>query len=135
MSDKSTQRRPKKMLTMMKALESTMGNITASCEKAEISRKLHYKWVDQFPEYKEFVESIPDRVFDFVEGSLHKQIQSGNTTATIFWLKTKAKDKGYVERQEIVHGGGVSVQDLIQNIRELEHETEKENNGEDIRQG
>jgi len=32
-----------------------------------------------------------------------KQIQEGQTAATIFYLKTKGKARGYVERSEIDH--------------------------------
>jgi hypothetical protein len=36
---------------------------------------------------------------------LHKQIQDGNPTSTIFYLKTKGKKRGYIERQEFAHEG------------------------------
>ena len=35
------------------------------------------------------------------ESHLHKLIRDGNPAATIFFLKTKGKNRGYVERQEI----------------------------------
>jgi len=38
---------------------------------------------------------------------LHKQIGEGNTSATIFYLKTKGKNRGYVERQEITGADGM----------------------------
>jgi hypothetical protein len=37
---------------------------------------------------------------DFAESQLHKQIKEGSTAATIFFLKTKGKQRGYVERIE-----------------------------------
>ena len=37
---------------------------------------------------------------DMAESQLHKQILGGNTSATIFYLKTKGKNRGYVERHE-----------------------------------
>jgi hypothetical protein len=46
-----------------------------------------------------------ERFLDFLESKLVEQINGGNTTSIIFALKTKGKNRGYVERQEIVHDG------------------------------
>jgi hypothetical protein len=43
---------------------------------------------------------------DFAESSLHKQIQSGVPASTIFYLKTRGKGRGYIERQEITGRDG-----------------------------
>ena len=40
-------------------------------------------------------------MLDFAETNLHQQIQEGNTTATIFLLKTRGRKRGYIERQNI----------------------------------
>ena len=51
------------------------------------------------------MEDIAEVTLDFAESMLHKQIQDKDTTATIFFLKTKGKKRGYVERQEVEHSG------------------------------
>jgi hypothetical protein len=48
---------------------------------------------------------------DFAESQLHKQIQSGEVSSTIFYLKTKGKKRGYVERSEVDHSG--SMQNVV----------------------
>jgi hypothetical protein len=57
--------------------------------------------------FKKEVDDIQNVALDFAESQLHKQIQEGNTTATIFLLKTKGKKRGYIERQEIHHDGTI----------------------------
>ncbi len=59
------------------------------------------------PDYAKKVEDLSDMVLDFAESQLHKQIKEGNTTATIFYLKTKGKKRDYVERTEIKHETGI----------------------------
>ena len=43
----------------------------------------------------------------FTESKLHKQIEDGVPVSTIFLLKTKGKNRGYVEKteQDITSGG------------------------------
>lgn len=57
--------------------------------------------------FKKEVDDIQNIALDFAESQLHKQIQDGNTTATIFLLKTKGKKRGYIERQEIQHDSSI----------------------------
>lgn len=86
---------------MLEALEKSLGIVTTATKAAGISRETHYRWMKEDPEYKEKVDSIGDIALDFAESQLHKQIREGNSTATIFFLKTKGKNRGYIERQEV----------------------------------
>lgn len=90
---------------MIEALEKSLGVVTTACKAVGIARETHYRWTREDEAYKEAVESISDIALDFAESQLHKQIQEGNSTSTIFFLKTKGKKRGYVERQEISHEG------------------------------
>ena len=86
---------------MIEALEKSLGIVTSACKNVGISRNTHYTWMKQDDVYKEAVEDIENIALDFAESQLHKQIKEGNTSGTIFYLKTKGKRRGYVERTEI----------------------------------
>jgi hypothetical protein len=86
---------------MLDALEKSLGVVTAACKAVGIGRTTHYLWMQEDAEYKAAVEGLSDVALDFAESQLHKQIKEGNSTATIFFLKTKGKKRGYIERQEV----------------------------------
>lgn len=90
---------------MIEALEKSLGIVTTACKQVGISRQTHYEWMREDAEYKAAVDSIADIALDFAESKLHKSIENGSDTAVIFYLKTKGKRRGYVERQEIQHEG------------------------------
>jgi hypothetical protein len=86
---------------VLDALERSLGIVSTACEKAGINRSTHYDWLKSDPEYKEAVRLIEERTIDFAESHLHALIKDKNPAAVIFFLKTKGKARGYVERQEI----------------------------------
>ncbi len=102
---------------MISALEKSLGVVTTACKSAGISRTQFYEWLKVDPFFAEEVISIEDIALDFAESQLHKQIQDGNTPATIFLLKTKGKRRGFVERQEITGAEGLPNDITIQIIK------------------
>jgi len=96
---------------MIEALEKSLGIVTTACKSVGISRETHYRWLREDEQYKDAVDDISDVALDFAESQLHKQIQNGEVSSTIFYLKTKGKKRGYVERQEVdnTHKGGVQI--------------------------
>jgi len=83
------------------SLEKSLGVVTSACKSVECSRETFYKYCKEDEEFKAKVDELSNITLDFAESQLHKQIQDGNTTATIFYLKTKGKKRGYVERTEV----------------------------------
>ena len=86
---------------MLEALERSLGIVSTACSAIGIARQTHYNWIKKDDDYRVAVTALEDRTIDFAESHLHKLIKDGNPAATIFFLKTKGKRRGYVERQEI----------------------------------
>lgn len=96
---------------VIEALSECYGIVTDACRKTNVARSTFYNWVNEDPEFKSAVEDIQEETLDFVEGQLHKQIANGEVSSTIFYLKTKGKKRGYIEKQEmdLNHSGGVQI--------------------------
>lgn len=108
-SDEQSEQNKKELL---EALETSLGVVTTACRQVGLGRTTFYKYCNEDPEFKRKVDEIENVAFDFVESQLYRQIQDGNTAATIFWLKTKGKNRGYSERFELTGANGEPLQPL-----------------------
>lgn len=114
---------------VLQALEDKHGIITEACKSIGLNRSTFYLWVNNDPEFKAAVDEITETAIDYVESKLFEKItgvehltghdRDGNEiiysippsdTAIIFFLKTKAKKRGYVERSELTGANGGPVQ-------------------------
>ena len=86
---------------MLEALEYNLGIVSTSCLNSDVSRATHYRWLQEDPQYKAQVKDIHEAAIDFVEGKLYEKIKEKDTASIIFYLKTKAKHRGYIERQQV----------------------------------
>ena len=86
---------------MLQALENSLGVVTVACKQTDIPRSTYYKWLKEDEEFAKAVRDIENIALDFGESQLHSQMKDGNTSATIFFLKTKGKKRGYVEKSEL----------------------------------
>jgi hypothetical protein len=86
---------------ILQALENSLGVVTVACKKTDTPRSTYYKWLKEDEEFAQAVKEIENVALDFAESQLHTQIKDGSTSATIFYLKTKGKKRGYIERSEL----------------------------------
>lgn len=86
---------------VLKALEASLGIVTKACKNAGLDRSTFYKYINEDDEFAAKVQDIEDVALDFVEDKLLTNIKNYDTTATIFYLKTKGKRRGYVEKIEV----------------------------------
>jgi hypothetical protein len=106
--------------SMLKALEHSLGVVTVACRNAEVPRSTFYKWLNEDEDFAKEVLDIENVALDFAESQLHTQIRKNNTSATIFYLKTKGKKRGYIERQEITGADGMPTNFQIEIIDKTE---------------
>lgn len=106
MSKKIIESRKNVFLEKMKA---NLGNISQSCAELGIARDCYYRWLKEDPEFAQKMEDVIEESVDFAESCLKQQMRQGNTTAIIFYLKTRGKHRGYVESQKIIAEGGMHI--------------------------
>ena len=105
----------------------SLGNISISCEASGISRQTYYNWRKQDPDFSQLCEDIEERNLDLAEMKLLNAIREGRTAELLFYLKTKGKKRGYVERQEITGIDGqqlfeVRIIDTAEQLEDTTHE-------------
>jgi hypothetical protein len=95
---KPTVKRISKKKLMLSMLRKTYGIVSESARKAKCDRTQHYEWLKNDPDYAAKVAEINESFLDFGETQLVKNMKKGSDAAVIFFLKTKAKSRGYVEK-------------------------------------
>lgn len=111
---------------MIEALDATLGRVTPAAAKIDIARSTHYAWMKEDPEYKAAVDALGEKALDHVEDKLFELIDGAkyevmtetgvielkdkpSATAAIFYLKTKGKKRGYIERNELTGADGAGI--------------------------
>ena len=102
---------------MLNALQGHLGLVTYATKEVGINRETHYRWYNSDPKYKKEVDEIPDRLLDIAESRLFGLMSEKDRLAIIFYLKTKGKNRGYVEKKEIEHSGEMGVKACIDDLK------------------
>lgn len=107
---------------MLNALKAQLGIVSSAAVQTGINRDTHYYWMKHDPDYAKAVKMLGEQAIDFAESKLFELIKGvsirvpnkdpngpptivytrePNVAACIFYLKTKAKHRGYVERLQL----------------------------------
>lgn len=92
----------KKKEQFLEIFERTFGNISVSCKHMSIARQTFYNWKKADEDFAEKVDDIEQGLMDFAETQLFNAIRNGKTAELIFYLKTKAKERGYTEQVTVL---------------------------------
>ena len=75
-------------------------NITATCAALNTSRRTFYQKKEKSKSLQDLLAEADESMLDFAESKLIEHINNNDITSLIFFLKTKGKKRGYVERTE-----------------------------------
>jgi len=116
--EKEELRTKTKKAAVLEALKRTLGVVSTACEASDCSRSQFYAWREADPEFKAATEEVTEFALDFVESKMMtlingvKKLTDDGVTIyekdpdkilIMFYLKTKGKKRGYIERTELDH--------------------------------
>jgi hypothetical protein len=101
-----SQKRKDTCASIIKALGESGGLLTLAAKKSGIGYSTVKRYVAEFPSVREAVQDAKEGMKDFTEGKLFENIKAGKEASIFFYLKTQAKDRGYIERQEFTGKDG-----------------------------
>ncbi len=82
------------------AARKSRGFVVTIAKNLACSRVHVYRMQKKYPTFAQAIKDEREELKDLAEGKLLQRIQAGNMTAIIFYLKTQAQDRGYIERQQ-----------------------------------
>lgn len=121
-----------KKRSIIEALKFSNGVVKNAVEQVGIHRSTFYDWVNQDEDFAREVNSIREGAIDFVESKMFERIKEGSDTMIIFFLKTQAKARGYVEKSELEVNNktpdfsALSTEDIVNLLKEDANDSESE---------
>lgn len=102
-------KKPKyKVADMVAALVQSKGMVYLAAQNLGCTAQTVYNYRDKHPSVKDAIEQQDGMVDDAAEIKLMQAINKGEAWAIKFRLATKARHRGYVERQEVESSGAVT---------------------------
>lgn len=114
--------REKRKIKIIQAIKESKGLLTLAAVKAGVKYWTIWKYSKDFPDVRQAVDEAKESILDFAEGKLYEQIKGGNIAAIIFFLKTKGKGRGYIERSEVTGAEGTPLLNVNVNSNETKQD-------------
>lgn len=127
--------RGKKRL-MVETLIAKLGIVSDACKAVGISRRTHYKWLDEDEKYRNAVKEAEEVVKDLAEKVLYSSMFIDKDIQSIrFFLERKAKDRGYGLHQDlkVEHKvSNLSIEEFKRMYKDFLNDDKSNNQGTDI---
>jgi DNA-binding transcriptional ArsR family regulator len=118
---KTMAKRPKLTVEeIAEALRPSGGIISHAAESLGVHRSTISRRIARSEKLKAVLEDAKETALDIAESQLIELIKDGNLGAICFFLKCQGKHRGYVERQKIDANIGMTHDDWVKRLDELE---------------
>lgn len=111
-----SQKPEKNKQKLLEALERSLGIVTSACKDVGVSRDTFYRYYNEDNDFKKSVDDINNITLDFAETQLLKKIKEGSERSILFYMKYKARLRGYSDSIDITSGGEKIVSEISVNI-------------------
>ena len=102
------------------AIPGTGGIITAIAKRVGCSWNTAHRYIDRHPSVRAAYDAECESVLDLAEAKTIEAIRDGDGTMIRYYLSTKGKDRGYVQRQEqVLQGDTLEVTTRV--VRRADH--------------
>ena len=88
------------------ALTKSKGMVSVAARMLDVSQQAVRQRIARHPTLQQAIKDAREATTDVAELRLYERIQAGEGWAICFYLKTQAKDRGYVERTEYANAPG-----------------------------
>lgn len=90
---------------MVTALKNRKGRVYLAANDLGCSHQTIYNYRDRYYQVREAMVEAKGKRLDIAEGKLDEAVEKGEGWAICFLLKTLGKERGYIERLQLRHGG------------------------------
>jgi fructose-specific phosphotransferase system component IIB len=97
-------------------IRDARGNISAAAISLRVSRQALYRYIEKHASLRAVLSESRETMKDMVESVLYSKALEGESWAVCFFLKTQAKDRGYVERVEQTGADGEPQKIIVQYV-------------------
>ena len=92
---------------MVTAMGETKGNVSLACERAEVGRRTHYRWIREDHQYAEDVEKVVETVVDAIETLFLKTMSKSKSEHSMKWFLERRKPELYAKIGEKAAAGAL----------------------------
>lgn len=97
---------------MIRVLKEAQGMVYVAARKLGCSHQTVYNYAKRYATVQQVIDEETGHFIDTGELALKRAVLAGEGWAVCFLLKTKGKERGYVERHQLEHSGKIDVSTL-----------------------